>query len=505
MAAHSLPAGVRSSIRFLLREAFVTSVKRICGSITRTGTGFSSRRASSSSAPPAADSGPIKVYDRLVQRGSLRGDPQQRHVLQRLAQLQDTLENYSNSVYLNTPPPRLHHKDPKSPPGRDGGPPIIAEETGGGSGAQEEAAPPPPPRGVYIHGDVGTGKTMLMDMFYARVGNARKKRVHFNAFMLDIHKRIHRRKQSLPKRRLGEMFTYDPVAPVAMEISDETCLLCFDEFQVTDVADAVILKQLFQTLFRTGVVVVATSNRPPNDLYKNGLQRDTFLPFIDVLKEHCHTIRLDSGIDYRRLDETPGGKHYYLSGPPGANAVMDALFEELAFREKSATGPRLMTVLGRDVILEKTCGSVADCSFEELCGRNLGAGDYLEMARLFDTVLIRHVPVMTVTLKDQARRFTTLIDTFYDHKVRVVLLAEAPVHQLFVHGGGSGERDRQLLDDLGLSGEAAERLTLFSAEEETFAFRRTVSRLVEMQTASYWLDGDRRRRRKSHIKMPPLM
>uniref|UniRef100_UPI0037E9C73C lactation elevated protein 1 homolog B n=1 Tax=Semicossyphus pulcher TaxID=241346 RepID=UPI0037E9C73C len=394
-------------------------------------------------------------------------------------------------MYLNQPPPRINSKD-------DNELQLQKENKDGGSSVKEEPAPPPPPppRGFYIYGDVGTGKTMLMDMFYSRVENTRKKRVHFNGFMLDIHKRIHRRKQSLPKRRLGKMFTYDPISPVAMEISSETCLLCFDEFQVTDVADAMILKQLFETLFKTGVVVVATSNRPPDDLYKNGLQRDTFLPFIDVLKEHCHAVCLDSGIDYRRLDNAEAGKLYYLTGEPGAEAFLDVLFKELALTQKSATGPRLLTVLGRDVTLEKTCGSIADCTFEELCGRPLGASDYLEMARLFDTVFIRHVPQLTLTLKDQARRFTTLIDNFYDNKVRVVLLAAAPVDRLFVHSGGEDERDRQLLDDLGLAGAAAEHLALFTAEEEIFAFQRTVSRLTEMQTESYWMEADRRHSKK---------
>ncbi|KAG7274882.1 hypothetical protein CRUP_014667 [Coryphaenoides rupestris] len=173
---------------------------------------------------------------------------------------------------------------------------------------------------------------------------------------------------------------------------------------------------------------------------------------------------------------------------------MDALFDELALRQSSATGRRVLTVQGREVVLEKTCGSLADCTFHQLCGSPLGASDYLEMAQHFDTVLIRNVPLLTLELRDAVRRFITLVDNFYDRKVRVVLLAEAPLEALFVHSGKGDIRDRQLLDDLGLRGGAAQHVSLFTAEEEIFAFKRTVSRLLEMQTDAYWTQGDRSHR-----------
>lgn len=218
------------------------------------------------------------------------------------------------------------------------------------------------------------------------------------------------------------------------------------------------------------------------------------MPFIAVLKEYCQTLRLDSGIDYRRRNRPGAGKLFYLSSEPDVDATLDKLFDEMAFKQNDITRPRSLKVHGRILTLAKACGTIADCTFEELCDRPIGASDYLEISAVFDTVFIRNIPLLTLNKKTQARRFITLIDALYDHKVRVVLQAEAPLDDLFVHEHHDDHDHHDthvLLDDLGISRDAASSLAIFTGEEEVFAFQRTVSRLTEMQTEEYWVAGDR--------------
>ncbi len=311
-----------------------------------------------------------------------------------------------------------------------------------------------PVKGLYIHGGVGSGKTMLMDLFFDTVPVRRKRRVHFNAFMADAHDRIQKHRLA---RKNGTAREDDPIPPVAKALADEAWVLCFDEFSVTDIADAMILSRLFSALFANGVVLVVTSNVAPDDLYRDGLNRPLFQPFIGMLKRYAEVIGLNSGTDYR-LEKLNSMPVYLTPLSPATDAKMDEAWKAIA--HGTSAGPEELTVKGRKVPVPLAAGKAARFTFADLCDAPLGARDYLAIADKFNTIFIDRVPVLDQTRRNPAKRFILLIDTLYDRHTRLALSAAAPPDQLYAGRAGV---------------------------TEAFEFARTASRLVEMQGRD-WLE-----------------
>ncbi len=306
-------------------------------------------------------------------------------------------------------------------------------------------------KGLYVYGDVGRGKTMLMDFFFEASPVVRKRRAHFHEFMLDVHERIHAYRQNM---KLGEHAGEDPIRLTAAQLAEEAWLLCFDEFHVTDIADAMILGRLFAELFERDVVLVATSNVPPDDLYKDGLNRALFVPFIHMLDAYLEIVRLDARTDFR-LEKLAGMPVWHVPAEAAADLALDDAWRRLAGGHEGEA--QALPLKGRSVHVPRAAMGVARFGFHDLCEQPLAAADYLRVAHEYHTIILNRVPVMTFDTRNAAKRFIILVDTLYDMNVKLIASAAAEPDALY-----QGEEG-------------------FEAQE----FKRTASRLIEMRSQAY--------------------
>jgi cell division protein ZapE len=347
--------------------------------------------------------GPLFKYRALIASGELRDDAAQRLAVEKLQLLHRRLQGYNPAK-----------------PSRFG-----LGLFGWGREHIEEVDV----QGLYLYGGVGRGKSMLMDLFFDSAPVAQKRRVHFHAFMQEVHAGITKARRNYAK---------DPIEPVAAAIAKSASLLCFDELQIGDITDAMIVGRLFDKLFTRGVVIVATSNRHPDDLYKDGLNRQLFIPFIERIKERLEVFHLASDTDYRQ-NRLPGGKVYFTPLNARTRHDMDAAWKAFAVHKGT---PLVLGVHGRTITLPRHCEGVGRASFADLCEQPLGAADFLAISNALAVLLLDDIPQLSREQAGPAKRFVTLIDALYEARVKLVCSAAAPPEQLFAQGDGAFEFER---------------------------------------------------------------
>jgi len=371
---------------------------------------------------------PYQVYLDKIEAGELQRDEEQHAAMQAL-----------DGLFL-----RLRKEEP------------VEEESILGK-ALKRIGGGPALKGLYMYGGTGRGKSMLMDMFYECLDTPKKRRVHFHEFMDEVHAKLHIFRQSGAEGGAG--VGQDPLKPLAKGISKEAWILCFDEFHVTDIADAAIMSRLFTHLFKRGVIMVATSNWAPDELYKNGLQRELFMPFIEVLKDACDVMPLGDGTDYRFEVETTFDRYIVPVSKPHSKLLED-MFAELAITGKGKGKKATLTNKGRKIDIKKAAPTpegdkIGLSTFDDLCRATLGASDYLKIAKTYSTLFLDGIPALGPEDRNEAKRFTNLIDALYENKVLFICTAEVEPELIYPHG------------------------------DHAFEFERTVSRLEEMQSTDW--------------------
>lgn len=466
---------------------------------------------------------PLELYNLRVQQGELKDDPHQRRILKSMEFLFEQLKDYHPPNVLK---PSIEQNQSKASL-------LGFFRTLFGASAHHSNSGSSVPHGIYLYGDVGCGKTMLMDLFYQTIPrHLSKKRLHFHQFMQKLHKRSHELKTAH-----GEHQDFDVMPTLAYELSKQATILCFDEFQVTDVADAMLLRRLIDLALRLdhGLVLFATSNRAPDDLYINGIQRESFIPCIEEIKRKTNVIHLDSPTDYRRIPRPLCS--VYFSPRKGATYHSKECRKQRKHHIDSwysyfSQGHRMeyrvpITLWGRELIVPKCSPPyVAGFSFKELCGKPYAAGDYLALASQFESIIVTDIPYLSIDSRDEVRRFITFLDAVYDNHSRLAVTAAAPFSEIFVEPGDIDSEDGFQLSDTGrkkleerrkaaqsvlgdnssfknekcvnddplvkhhgFNESIARQANLFAElDEERFAFARALSRLRQMRSLA-WVEN----------------